>query len=818
MGPAPGSSSSDLPSRPRFSWDLKQAPWTDGKGDQSQYARSVKLWEAFHNELPANNSNKIAVNLRGIRLLSQLYGRAKSLCQNITNNVLKSDAGVKAIVDATYKRDAFAVVSEVYADFLDLLSTKRNSNESFRYFEQRFEAQVAKFNCHSSKEPMLPDSLIAFVLMANANIDGNQRVSIHAAASPKNTSLNSSSTTSEFLKSLTYEAVSSVIRQCDKPKDVKDTSSHSGIQASSVRTHGAWKSSGKRTLTKEQLADLKSKSKCHKCHKKGHWANYPECPENKSSAPTSHNSSSIDPQKTVSFHTAQLSGHDECSMQCIGPLLDDGAPYSGMGIEEFKLIQPHVLPNWNGMFEPLPDVIKDRPYWQYGSGSHCSSSRKIIGSITLLVLSDNNVIVNIRHLLISGSSQWVVGRNVTSLCNIIHMNDNALEFTTPDGTNDFISLIDQDFHCFIPYERFMSESTVPNLSTSCVFFCATAQVSKSLSDLSWPKRKSIVDKVHQHVCGHSSFTDIKTLLERNNIWNADVHKYLSSVIEICANCQKTCLPQPARKVSLSSMSRVFNDVVCVDHLFLDEVPVFHATDSVTRYSVGCVVPDTKISHAVKAFDSLWISQFWNPVKVLFDPAFNVDEFKNFLTQYDTQFQTLPPRRHNKNVIESKHRILRDIYLRLKNANPDQDNHILVQHVFRVSNVLYGNNKLSAYELAKGHTYPVDSSVQPFKIPEDILKAQKCLQAKRKLTLVLNSKSVQDKSVQVGDMVEVFVKHGKEKRGKWTEALPVLSFDFENRSVCLPGKKRKPSALLSKMFVLLLMIIPLLSPYKNRLIL
>lgn len=75
-------SASELPS-PLFSWDLKQAAWTDEIGDQSQYARSVKLWKEFHHELPADNSNKTAVSSRGIMLLSQLYGRAKSLCQNI---------------------------------------------------------------------------------------------------------------------------------------------------------------------------------------------------------------------------------------------------------------------------------------------------------------------------------------------------------------------------------------------------------------------------------------------------------------------------------------------------------------------------------------------------------------------------------------------------------------------------------------------------------------------------------------------------------------------------------------------------------------
>ena len=58
------------------------------------------------------------------------------------------------------------------------------------------------------------------------------------------------------------------------------------------------------------------------------------------------------------------------------------------------------------------------------------------------MISDNNATVNIGNLIISGSSQWDVGRNVSRFCNIIHMNGNFLEFKTKDGLADQISLID----------------------------------------------------------------------------------------------------------------------------------------------------------------------------------------------------------------------------------------------------------------------------------------------------------------------------------------------------------------------------------------
>ncbi len=45
----------------------------------------------------------------------------------------------------------------------------------------------------------------------------------------------------------------------------------------------------------------------------------------------------------------------------VGPLLDDGAPYSGIGLLDFKLIQPFMLPDWSGAYDPLPDFVKNRP-------------------------------------------------------------------------------------------------------------------------------------------------------------------------------------------------------------------------------------------------------------------------------------------------------------------------------------------------------------------------------------------------------------------------------------------------------------------------
>ncbi len=101
MGPG----APQLPSRPKFSWDIQSVPWTDGKGDQEPYASSVSLWKAFHDKLPDNNASKIPSALQGIMLQSQLYGRALDLSKKIPDEIIQSEGGVDAIVKAAYKRE-----------------------------------------------------------------------------------------------------------------------------------------------------------------------------------------------------------------------------------------------------------------------------------------------------------------------------------------------------------------------------------------------------------------------------------------------------------------------------------------------------------------------------------------------------------------------------------------------------------------------------------------------------------------------------------------------------------------------------------------
>lgn len=396
--------------------------------------------------------------------------------------------------------------------------------------------------------------------------------------------------------------------------------------------------------------------------------------------------------------------------------------------------------------------------------------------------------IQLRHLVLDGSSNWVIGRNITKHSNIIHMNKNVLQVPCSGQKMVSLPLVDHDLHSYLPITLFISQSVDSRGSNKNNSSSSSQKVeTKNTSDIntavgeaqkknsnvksgiingksatmSWKDMKKIADKVHRHVCGHCNFSDVKMLLQRNKLLTPEVEKYLLEVMKQCNACRSTAKPQVSRKVSLSSLHRSFTEVVCVDHLFLDDLCIFHIMDSRTRYSAGLVCPDTTLKNSVFASTTTWLSPFWSPSSVRGDQAFNHTEFTNFISSIGATFGPIPPRRHQKNVIESKHGIIRSIFIRLKADKPDMDASTLVQQSFLISNNLYGSDIMSAYEMAHGFPRPLNGIVH--EIDDEIIDAQNTLEAKRKLTTILRTKSTQDSVISHGDLVELFIKTGKEKR-------------------------------------------------------
>lgn len=184
-------------------------------------------------------------------------------------------------------------------------------------------------------------------------------------------------------------------------------------------------------------------------------------------------------------------------------------------------------------------------------------------------------------------------------------------------------------------------------------------------------------------------TDSKILLERNGLWNEEVEKYVQNIISNCRACHAKAPPQLPRKVSFSPLTKNIDEIVCIDHFYLDETCFIHFMNLVSRYSVTQIVENTQLHHVVSAFEHLWKDQFWYPETIRGNDAFLKGKFKEHIDELGIKFELVPKQRHYKNAIESKHSIIRSMFIRLKeHQNEDFDQNIAIYKAISISNTLW----------------------------------------------------------------------------------------------------------------------------------
>lgn len=79
----------------------------------------------------------------------------------------------------------------------------------------------------------------------------------------------------------------------------------------------------------------------------------------------------------------------------IGPMVDDGAPFSAIGEVELRYHSRRLLGGSVHLLDKASE-LGDSMYWQFGTGSHASPSRRILGSVILSLLTDSSNVITIK--------------------------------------------------------------------------------------------------------------------------------------------------------------------------------------------------------------------------------------------------------------------------------------------------------------------------------------------------------------------------------------------------------------------------------------
>lgn len=227
-------------------------------------------------------------------------------------------------------------------------------------------------------------------------------------------------------------------------------------------------------------------------------------------------------------------------------MVDGGASYPAIEVTELCVLRSSLgLPRLE-IYDPIQSSFAEYKYWKYGDVSHSSGERSILGSVNPTCRSDLGRPVFIRHLVIYGYSQWLICRNVTQSCNQLRIDDNSIPFPVLNGLQDYLSIVEGETHEYVLLDRFTnapSPTCTPNSSfVALADHCVSLQASSSHRPLSEITR--VVNRVHDHVCGHASYGDRRTLLKCNSIWNDNVMKMPSLIVDRCSNYLASAQPQP----------------------------------------------------------------------------------------------------------------------------------------------------------------------------------------------------------------------------------------------------------------------------------
>lgn len=143
-------------------------------------------------------------------------------------------------------------------------------------------------------------------------------------------------------------------------------------------------------------------------------------------------------------------------------------------------------------------------------------------------MTNHGIAVSLRHLVIEGSSQWALRQNATRKRDLSHINEHSLIVSL--SPKESTSMVDYNRHSYVPLSRFFPSHQEVTGNACVQTVMATKGPDPTLPDYnvwftSWKDVRRSVDRVHCHVSGHATFSVIKMLLCRTNLWNNQVQHY-----------------------------------------------------------------------------------------------------------------------------------------------------------------------------------------------------------------------------------------------------------------------------------------------------
>lgn len=186
----------------------------------------------------------------------------------------------------------------------------------------------------------------------------------------------------------------------------------------------------------------------------------------------------------------------------------------------------------------------------------------------------------------------------------------AFPYSSP---TEFKQMYDFNLHSHIRVDRFTDPETKFSHQSPSAFALAantvinTAMMSPSPSSNNWRSLRCVIDRAHKHICGHARLSDMRTIFERNKIWNQFCPKYLSELVRNFKDCKDSSFLRRIKTYHCHKLTAILIKRFVWTTSFSTLSLFYIAWTLQLTLSAGTFMQSTSMDGAIYAMDLCWFS-------------------------------------------------------------------------------------------------------------------------------------------------------------------------------------------------------------------
>ena len=652
--------------------NFKIPPALEEDSNYESWKNELEMWRLI-TDLPKTK--------QALAVVLSLKGKSREKALEVEAASLNMENGIETLLtklDEIFLQDKNELAYSAYTNFESL---KRQESTSINTYIIEFEKLYEKIKKY---QMVLPDAVLAFKLLNNANLSLAQRQLALTAANDRN-----------------YETMKKALRRIfgdtntveNMQDGIKMEALLTSRQGQNFNTNPRRKnfSSGRQSRTQLNPLDPKGNpSKCSICESIYHWRR--QCPHKKEKVlMMEQNDDNSDSEKchiTLFTKSTSAKEYEILTVEAYGAaILDTACSKTVCG----QVWYDNYLSSLSDKDRNSIDTQDSHKLFKFGDGEAVYSSKRVtipakIGN-KLCSIEAEVVPVEI-PLLLSKTSLQRAGTILNLQEDTAVMFDQQIRLELTSNGHYCIDILKD-------YDADKNDILETSIDTKDILV-----VNEQMSD---KEKRTIFEKLHKQF-GHASTDRIKRLLTcAGQKISSESSKVLHDVIDKC----DTCLmhkPTPRKPAVCLPLAGDFNETVAVDlHELQPNVYYLHIIDIFTRFSSGAIIKTKQADEFVKQFLKCWISVYGAPATLFSDNGgeFNNEAVRDMAANFNIEIKTTAAyspfsngilERHNKTLTEAIQKIKYD-----NNCNWDN----ALSWALMAKNSMVNMNGFSPYQLVFG---------------------------------------------------------------------------------------------------------------------